>query len=453
MRFCVLIGACALAFSGCRPPADAPVVLDFWAMGREGEVVAELMPEFEREHPGIRVEVQQLPWTSAHEKLLTAYAGRSTPDVCQLGNTWVPEMVALDALEPLGPYVRRSEVVRPDDYFPGIWATNVLDGTLWGVPWYVDTRVLFYRRDLLQRAGYDAVPETWAGWRDALRAIKRQGGEDRYGVLLPLNEFEPPLILGLQQPDSLLRDGGRYGNFQSPGFRRAFSFYLSLFEEGLAPAVDQTQVANVYQEMARGTFAFYITGPWNLGEFASRFPDSLQTAWATAPMPGPTGPGVSSAGGSSVVVFRQSRHKPEAWALVEYLSRPDVQARFYALTGDLPARRSAWAMGDLASNPRADAFREQLTRVRPAPPVPEQERIAQRLREVAEAAVRGRMTADEALATLDRDVDRMLEKRRWLLRRAGERENGGVGERKSANAPIPASSLSSSLPFPLSLFP
>ena len=59
-------------------------------MGREGEVVAELIPQFERDNPGIRVEVQQIPWQSAHEKLLTAFAGRVTPDVAQLGSSWVP---------------------------------------------------------------------------------------------------------------------------------------------------------------------------------------------------------------------------------------------------------------------------------------------------------------------------------------------------------------------------
>jgi ABC-type glycerol-3-phosphate transport system substrate-binding protein len=49
-----------------------------WAMGREGELVTQLMPAFERAHPGVRVEVQQLPWSSAHEKLLTALSGRRT---------------------------------------------------------------------------------------------------------------------------------------------------------------------------------------------------------------------------------------------------------------------------------------------------------------------------------------------------------------------------------------
>src|SRR5215207_9206354 len=92
------IGA-ALLVTGCqRADASDVVTLRFWAFGREGEVVQELMRDFERQNPGIRVHVQQIPWTAAHEKLLTAYVGDATPDVAQLGNTWIPEFVALNAL-------------------------------------------------------------------------------------------------------------------------------------------------------------------------------------------------------------------------------------------------------------------------------------------------------------------------------------------------------------------
>ena len=69
--------AIAATTAGCAHRND-PAVVRFWAMGREGEVVVELLAEFERTHPGIRVEVQQLPWSAAHEKLLTAFAGDST---------------------------------------------------------------------------------------------------------------------------------------------------------------------------------------------------------------------------------------------------------------------------------------------------------------------------------------------------------------------------------------
>src|SRR5262249_26553632 len=109
-------------------------VLKFWAMGREAEVVRDLMPEFEKAHPGVRVEIQALPFTSAHEKLLTAFAGDSTPDVCQLGNTWIAEFTTLDALVALDERVAASKVVDRSDYFDGIWATNVIEGRLRGVP-------------------------------------------------------------------------------------------------------------------------------------------------------------------------------------------------------------------------------------------------------------------------------------------------------------------------------
>ena len=118
-----------LLLAGCAREADRREVLRFWAMGYEGEVVAQLIPEFERRHPGIRVELQQLPWTAAHEKLLTAFAGDAVPDLCQLGNTWIPEFAALDALEPLDARLAASRVVVAADYFPGIWDTNVIAGT------------------------------------------------------------------------------------------------------------------------------------------------------------------------------------------------------------------------------------------------------------------------------------------------------------------------------------
>ena len=84
-------------------------------MGREGEVVSQLIPDFEREHPGIKVDVQQIPWSAAHEKLLTAFVGDATPDIAMLGNTWVPEFVALDALEPLDASVAKSTDVPRSD--------------------------------------------------------------------------------------------------------------------------------------------------------------------------------------------------------------------------------------------------------------------------------------------------------------------------------------------------
>ena len=227
------------------------------------------------------------------------------------------------------------------------------------------------------------------------------------------------VALALQQGEPLLRDDGRFGNFRSAAFRRTWKFYLSMFERQLAPAANANEIANVWNEFARGYFSFYISGPWQIGEFKRRLPSELQTAWSTAPLPGPQGPGVSIAGGSSLAIFRHSRHKDAAWKLVQFLSRPVVQQRFYAITGNLPPRRSAWNDAALAQDPPTLAFREQLERVRPVPKVPEWERIATELRVITESVVRGDLSAEKGLEELDRRVDRILEKRRWMMERKG----------------------------------
>jgi len=398
--------------SGC-PAGETSAPLTMWAMGREGESVQVLTAEFERRHPGVKVRVQQIPWSAAHEKLLTAFAGDSLPDVIQLGNTWIPEFAALDVILPLGDMSAAG-----GDVFPGIIDSSQIDGQLMAMPWYVDTRLLFYRKDLLAQAGIERPPRTWAEWQTALTRIVALPGGPRFGLLLPVNEWQPLAIMALQAGSTLLRDDDRHTDFQSAAFRRAFGFYLDLFRRGYAPALGETQLSYLYRDFAEGRFAFYITGPWNLGEFRQRLPARVQALWDTAPMPGPEGPGVSLAGGSSLAVCRSSRQPEMARALLEFLTQPEQQVAFYHLTGDLPTRRSAWADPVLADAPHTAAFHQQLDQVRPTPRIPEWERIAEKISHFAEKAVRGEMSEAGAVAALDSEVERILAKRRWLMDRA-----------------------------------
>jgi multiple sugar transport system substrate-binding protein len=408
----ILAAACSSASAGDR------TTLRIWAMGREGEVLSQLMPGFEKEHPNIHVEVQQIPWTAAHEKLLTAYVGESTPDIAMLGNTWVPEFVALNSLAPLDSLASASREIRRDDFFDGIWKTNVVEGKTYGIPWYVDTRLIFYRSDLLAKAGYKEFPKTWDAWVAAMKNIKAQQGTNQFPLLMPTNEWPQPVIFALNVGSPILRDGGRYGAFEQPPFREGFDFYMNFYRQRLASPVSTSQVSNLFQEFERGNIAMFISGPWYIGEMKNRLDSVTQKNWMTAAMPGPRGPGVSTAGGSSLSLFAASKHKKEAWQLMEYLSQPSIQLQFYQLTGDLPPRKSAWQDTALANNRYALAFRDQLERVVPTPQVPEWEEIATTIFEHGEQAIRGVKTVDQTLASLDAEVNAMLEKRRYLLSQA-----------------------------------
>ncbi|MBU6299706.1 MAG: extracellular solute-binding protein, partial [Alphaproteobacteria bacterium] len=338
------------------------------------------------------------------------------PDIIALGNTWIPEFAAVNALEPLDSYVSANKTDYETD-FSAARQSVTIDGQLFGLPWYVDTRLLFYRSDLLKKAGFDQVAATRAGWDEQLAALSGAHRPGRYGVLMPVNEYEPLVAFCLQADAPLLVDDATRGGFQQRSVRDSFAYVASLYRRGFAAVVTNTQVPDIYSAFARGEFAFLISGPWNLGEFSRRLPVHLQDSWATAPLPGPAGPGASLSGGVSLCLTRASRNKTRAFAFISYLRTLRQQSAFYRLTGDLPADQAAWTITGLMRDPRSKAFYDQLQIAKPAPPAPEWERIANEMAATLERVVRGVQPLDAALARLDRFSDDVLAKRRWFLKR------------------------------------
>lgn len=382
-------------------------------MGAEGEQVEKLLPKFHSEHPDINVTVQSIPWSLAHEKLLTAFAGGSNPDVCQLGNTWIPEFQAIDAIFPLDSLSALSPFAHEDAFFKGIWETNVVAGKVWGIPWYVDTRVMFYRTDILQSVGYQHAPQTWWEWLEISRRIKQRFPEN-YAVFFPLlfNDFHTAVILIMNNGGRFLKNNDSRGAFDDPATLEAMRFYLTFFAEGLATR-STTEFPNIYQAFSEGAFAMMVTGPWNVAQMRRRVPE-ITSKWTTAMLPLKKNQR-SLAGGASLVIFKNSKNRDAAWRFIEFMSRPETQVEFFRLTQDLPAVQAAWGSPEIQSDREIQAFYEQLQQVQPAPKIAEWEQIAVKLQEHLYRTIFGQVSLEQAMTELNRDVDRILEKRRWLI--------------------------------------
>jgi len=417
-RFGLALASLATLPAGC---ASKRRRLNIWAMGVEGETLGEYGEAFSRDNGDYPVRVQALPWSAAHEKLLTAFAADDLPDIVALGNTWVAEFHALGAVEPLNARLVASPM-HHDQFFDAALKSVTLDGQVLGIPWYVDTRLLFYRADLLRDAGFDKPAETWSDWDRQLAALsggaKASVRQGKYGLLMPFNEYEPLVALCLQADQPILLDNGTRGGFSQPGIRDAFAYAVSMYTRGYAAVLTHSEVNDLYSAFARGDYAFLITGPWNLGEFARRLPAAVKADWATAPLPGPRGAGASSAGGVSMCLARASTNKDIAFRFIEYMAEPKRQAEFYGLTGDLPSDRRAWPAVGLMQDARARAFFDQLNRAKPAPQVPEWERIANEMVAALERVVRGQATLDAALKGLDEFTWTTLARRRAMLGRS-----------------------------------
>ena len=339
--------------TGARPSASG-------RMGREGEVVQELVRDFEREQPGRARRRPADPVDARRTRSCSPRtSARSTPDVAQLGNTWIAEFAALRAIAPLDGARRRVARRRARRLLPRHLGherhrRRALRRAV----------VRGHARALLPHATCCAArrlrlrcPATGTAGARAMAALQRVAGA---GTLRHLPADERVDAAGSSSACRPARrcstDDGTRGAFARPAFRRAVRL-LPRASSATAwrPPVGDNEIANLYQEFARGTFAMYITGPVEPGRVPPpACPPRCRTRGPRRRCPGPTGrrPGVSPAGGSSLVVFRASRHPDAAWRLhrVPVAARRS-RSRFFRLTGDLPARREAWRDTALAADP------------------------------------------------------------------------------------------------------
>ena len=155
-----------VALSGCGRPADdeaaepveaegvaegpATGTVTVWAWGAEGEKLSVLADDFMAENPDVRSRSRRSLVDAAHDKFASAIAAGETPDIGQIGTTWMGEFASTGALD-----ATPTDLIAEDEFFPGPWSTTVVDETSFGVPWYTETRVLYYRKDLAEAAGDD----------------------------------------------------------------------------------------------------------------------------------------------------------------------------------------------------------------------------------------------------------------------------------------------------------
>ncbi len=375
-------------------------------MSYEGDYSPHLMPDFTAA-TGIPVDVQSLPTTASHEKLLTAHAGSALPDVLMLFNGWIREFAMIGAVAPVPTPTLTAGI------FPGIRDALRIEGKDYAVPWSVAPQVQYYRRDIVGDAGYDTPPLDWGGWLTMARAIKRQRPDD-YVFLMLLNWPTALLTMMTQAGATMLRDRATRGNFRSDPVRHAFAFYAQLFAEGLAPRALSTEVQDPVAAFAQGYFAIWPSSPTTLLDLRRREAEIPATRWGTARLAGPTGPGPVSGDSASLCVASTCDRPQAAWALVRHMTSRASELKFQRMIGNLPARLDAWDSPQLAQ-PVLAAFREQMAEPAPIPPAVEWERIQSEVQLAAERVVRGIQTIDEALAALDDRVDRLLAQRRALV--------------------------------------
>jgi ABC-type sugar transport system permease subunit/ABC-type glycerol-3-phosphate transport system substrate-binding protein len=384
--------------------ADSSTI-SLWAMGAEGEKMGVLARAFEAEHPGVKIITQTIPWGEAHAKLITAYVGGHAPDIAQLGTTWTPELRAMNALVPLDTYIARDSF-DGRAFFPGAWKTVAFKDGIYGIPWYVETRCLYYRKDLLEKAGFRKPPETWQELEEMGKKLTRP--PVTYGLFLPERD-EQFIMPFVGQAGGKILDEKDEPQVATEPFERALSFYVSLFDKGIVRRGQKdTDMVHAFAE-ENPPFAMFISGPWMLSQIEEKAP-GLKGRWGVAPLPGEK---VSSSylGGCNLVLFKSTRNPGLAWEFMRFVTSKETELKWYRTTGDLPSRPDAWSDAALSANPSLQAFRKQLDSAEPPPGIPEWEQMADVIAGRMEQAVLRKKSVHDASQALQEDIRTILRRR------------------------------------------
>jgi multiple sugar transport system substrate-binding protein len=341
---------------------EAAGSVEVWAMGTEGENLGAFAEAFVEENPEVEINVTAVPWDAAHDKIATAIAGGETPDVSMIGTTWMGEFAATGALDPT------PDLIDSESFFPGAWETTDVGGTNYGVPWYVETRVLYYRSDLASEA-----PADWDGLKAMAQQIQSGGAE--WGINLQPGQtgaWQTFMPFAWQAGAEITNEDGTEFTIDSPEFVEALTYYQSFFTEGLAPT--ELPQGSLEPGFMSGTIGAFVSGPWHVGILEDLDSAGMENV-ALAPLPAAEQP-ASFIGGANLAVFEDAENRDAAWKFIEWLSTPEVQVEWYATVNDLPSVASAWEDPAIADDEYLGVFGEQLESAVAPPSIPTWEQVA-----------------------------------------------------------------------------
>jgi len=334
--FC--LGACASQTGKTNQDTSAKTKIVFWTMQLKptfDEYMTQLIADFSQENPNAQVEWVDVPWADMEQKILSAIASNTAPDVANLNPQFATKLAEKNALVDMQTAISSQDQAL---YFPNIWKANQLAGTTFGLPWYVSTDVTIYNRNLFAQAGITQPPKTYEELAIAAQQLKSKTG--KYAFMLTMDGsqvLESMVQMGME----LLQPDGKAG-FNTDAGKTAFNYWVELFERQLIPREILTEghrkAIELYQA---GELAILITGPQFLKLVAQNAPDIAKVSDVSVQISGSTGK--KSAAVMNVVVPKASRSPELALKFATYLTNDINQLSFSKVENSLPSTVKAAA--------------------------------------------------------------------------------------------------------------
>ncbi len=385
-----------------KEASGEPVTIKFWDGNWQEAVWPEVEAIWNKEHPDIKIEAE-FQADLANDKYMLALKNGTAPDVLSCALDWVTTFGNAGLLAPLDEYIAKDSL-DVNQFVKGANDASTVGGKLYGLPFRSETYVMFYNKDILSAAGYDAPPATWDEVKEVAAACTNG---DIYGYGLcgtNYSNFSFQYITMLRSSGGdILNDDNSASALGSDVAIQTAQLYKDLVAYAPASLLENDNVAN-RTLFASGKIAMYLSGIYDLAEIVKANPD-LNFACTMVPTANDAERN-TILGGWSVAVAECSKEKEAAWEFVKFLSRPDIAAIYtntFTGTAEVAARYTDYP--EEIIKPNADA----LQYANALPSVENIVGIRQAIMDNLQLMLSEDMSAEEACGQLDQATNKLLE--------------------------------------------
>ncbi len=416
-----LAGATLLGVSGCGGGGeeggggDGEEIVFSWISDDTG-VLPELIDEFNEENEsGLRVRFREMPSdTGQHfDQLRTEFqAGQSEIDVIGGDVIWPSQFARSEWIVDLSDRFGDQE-----EFLEGPMQAMRYEGKVYGVPWYTDSGLLYYRQDLLEEAGFSEPPDTWEELQEMARKVTQDAGIQQ-GFVFQGGEYEGGVVNGLEyiwNAGGNVLEGDRIV-IDSPESVQGLRTERAMIETGTAPeAVISYKEDESHAAFIRGDSVFLRNWPYVyslLGSEGESNVEPEQVGVAPLPVEAEGNQSYSGLGGWNFFISALSEKQDQAWEFIQFITAPEQQ-KTNALDGSrLPTRTSLYEDQEiLDSVPIARLGKETIIEnTRPRPVSPYYSDMSLTMAEQFAASLRGSVSPEEAVSNLQRELENIAER-------------------------------------------
>ena len=418
MSLLFLFALLVLSLSAVQAQEPVELRITWYDDGNEGAVLRDQLDAFEAENPDIKVVIDTVDYAQGIQQTL--------PLQIQAGEG--PDMARITAFTGLTDYyLNMRDLVADPEYWDASFPAVVLDALrpegdtdgLYGFPNQFTITGPFINRTLFEQAGIE-VPTgdvSWAEWTEVAKAVA-EATETPYAIAIDRS--------GHRVAGPAISDGATFfdadGNvtIDSPGFRQFAETMIGWHTDAITPAEVWVGNAGAYAAAAdffiNGQLVFYMSGSWQIGNFATNIGDAFD--WEAVPNPTGAGGSTGMPGGAVMVALKDTEHPAEVARVMDYLVQYDQQMDFAARTLFIPGHLGLAEAGveyetdSESAKQSLNMFLSQLPTIAEQAYQlnfhPQNSAIFNPIRDRLGQVLTGELTLDDAIVRMQEDVDTAL---------------------------------------------